>query len=279
MSLVQPTVTIQLPVRLSSQALRVCADLDSVSRQTDTVQMNKTYFGFIKVALLSLLLLSCGQKSSRSISDIEFSTNPTEQQIKAVWGAPDAFAGYNNRYQVYLSKNEEIWLEYGTNAPYPVTSVFSMPAIGAPVPVKRNRDIQALNFSGPLTYRQVASVWGRPDEFFGSGIYYWLYYLNSGKYASLRFEGKNDLLIDAVLYTPKARHGISLEVLPAGYTPERESPPLSFPQILVRLVPLLVVTFVSISQTHSRKLLIRLLQTVKGVVFQTAGKIGAARRA
>ena len=77
-----------------------------------------------------------------------------------------------------------------------------MPLIRMPVPLNKNRSLQDLNFEESLTYGQVASVWGRPDDFGGFGIDYFIYKLNNGNWVWLEFGPKN-VLVRAILFDPR----------------------------------------------------------------------------
>jgi hypothetical protein len=125
--------------------------------------------------------------ASRKITDIP--TNyATEGTVTALWGPPNAYAGTNKDFSVYYVESEEVWMGFKDEPPHCLWGIFWMPAAGK-VPAERpNRELSDLTITNGITYRQVSAVWGRPDGLAGSGINYYVYYLEDNRQVLIQFE-------------------------------------------------------------------------------------------
>jgi hypothetical protein len=122
--------------------------------------------------------------------DIHWSSNVTRDQVIAIWGRPDAYAGTNNFFWIYRVKDQEAWLGFDTKPPYRLAALRSMPPTAKAVPERRIKKLSDLTITNGITYQQVTAAWGRPDYFPQTGISYCSYRLEHGREAWFEFDYK-----------------------------------------------------------------------------------------
>lgn len=120
--------------------------------------------------------------------DIDYSTNVTKDQVIAIWGAPDAYAGTNNCFCVYRVKDREAWLGFEARPPYRLAAFRPMPPAAKASPEKRARKLNDLAITNGITYQQVTAAWGRPESFPSAGISYCSYPFEDGQEVWFEFD-------------------------------------------------------------------------------------------
>ena len=147
--------------------------------------------------------------ASRKLSDIDFKDTLNREHVTAAWGLPDAYAGLNNAYCVYRVEEKEVWMTFEPLPPYRLLAVRNVPPSGQIAQKAGGRRLSDVTFQAGITYGQIASVWGRPDRFTGSGIDYFVYLLGNGQEVRMEFfPAPPYQLISAILMNPNREHKV-----------------------------------------------------------------------